>query len=188
MNPNFLRLTEELNALDCFEKAVSFIREAQSSDIAWKWVVLSLHGALYGFAVSASQGTNADSVSVPTRKGQRHLIGFDDAIKRCEAGRAGKTLVLSTEERKSIHTLTKVLRNNLEHYCPRHWSIELHGIPTMAVNCVRVIETLATATSAWVKLDNMAIQLTLVACKLPQPVGCLRANWLPAVASQESSA
>ena len=33
-----------------------------------------------------------------------------------------------------------------------------------------------------------AIQLTLVACKLPQPVGCLRANWLPAVASQESSA
>ena len=35
---------------------------------------------------------------------------------------------------------------------------------------------------------NRAIQLTLVACKLPQPVGCLRANWLPAVASQESSA
>ena len=50
------------------------------------------------------------------------------------------------------------------------------------------LEREAPEAAQVVKLRYRAIQLTLVACKLPQPVGCLRANWLPAVASQESSA
>ena len=156
MKPKFLRLTEELNALDDFEKAVFFIRETQHSDMAWKWVVLSLHGALYGFAISACQGTCADSVLDGTR-----LISFGEAIKRCKACRPGKPLVLSSAERKSIDALKKSLRNNLEHFRPRHWSIELHGFPTMAMNCIRVIETLATATSRSVKLDKTQRQHVL---------------------------
>lgn len=149
IQPKCLHLTEELNALDFFEKAVAFLRETNASDIAWKWVVIGLHGAMYGFAVSACRGTDSSSVV----QGE-HLISFDQALKRCESGRSGKPLVLSAEERESIRWLKKLLRNRFEHYRPCHWSIELHGFPTLALNCVRVIDTLATATSQWVHLER----------------------------------
>lgn len=149
IQPQFLHLTEELNALDFFEKAVVFLRETGTSVIAWKWVVIGLHGAMYGFAVSACRGTDSSSVV----QGE-HLISFDQAIKRCEAGRSGAPLVLSPEERESVRWLKKLLRNRFEHYRPCHWSIELHGFPTLVLNCVRIIETLATATSQWVHLER----------------------------------
>ena len=152
MNSKFFSLTEELNSLDYFDKAVSFIRETQYSDIEWKWVVLSLHGALYGFAVSACQGTNAHSVL--DNKRRNHLISFNEAIKRCEAGRAGKALVLSSEERKSVRVLKKVLRDEFEHFKPCNHTFRLNGIAEVALNCIHVTETLATATSPWVKLDK----------------------------------
>lgn len=177
MNSKFLRLTEELNALDYFEKAVSFIREAENSDIAWKWVILSLHGALYGFAISACQGASSDSVlegakarltkelrrltncSDSVLKGAKaqqkaHLIGFNRAIERCETLRGGKALVLSPEERKSICALKEFLRDEFEHFKPCNRSFRLNGIANVALDCIRVTETLATATSKWGKLDR----------------------------------
>ena len=149
IQPRYLRLTEELNAFDFFEKTVLFLRETDKSDVAWKWVVIGLHGALYGFAVSACQGTDSSSVVE-----KDHLISFDEALKRCEKGRAGNPLVLSLEERESVRWLKKILRNRFEHYRPCRWSIELHGFPTLVLNCVRVIETLATETSRSVHLNR----------------------------------
>lgn len=149
MAPAILNLTEELNALDYFEKAVQFMREADQSAIAWKWVVIGLHGALYGFAVSACRGTDSSSV---VRKG--HLISFDEAIKRCEEGRNGEPLPLSPDERESVRWLKKILRNRFEHYRPCHWSILLHGFPALSLNCVRIIERLAIKTSMWIHLEQ----------------------------------
>lgn len=83
----YLDLTEELNALEYLERVVSFVREAQSSEIAWKWVVISLFGAVYGFAVSACRGT--DSQSVLDERRRNYLIPFDEAIRRCEHGCGG---------------------------------------------------------------------------------------------------
>ena len=148
VNPKFLRLTAELNALDYFEKAVAFIRETPNSDIAWKWVAISLHGALYGFFVSASYGT--DCMAVLEGKHKKYLIGFGEAQKRCEEGREGIALVVSPDERKSIDDLKRLLRDDFEHFHPRASSIGLHGITTLALNCIRVIETVATG--GWVRV------------------------------------
>jgi hypothetical protein len=54
-----LILSEEKNALDYLEKAYSFIVQATTDVLAWKWVIISLHGALYGFAICALKGTNS---------------------------------------------------------------------------------------------------------------------------------
>jgi hypothetical protein len=154
MSPEYkyLRLTAELNALDYFERVVSFIRETQSSDIAWKWVAISLHGALYGFAVSACYGT--DCMSVLVGKNKNHLIGIDEAIKRCEEGREGRVLTLSAGERKSLDDLKRLLRDDFEHFRPQAYSIELHGITTLAIDCIRVIEALATTGWVAVRLSD----------------------------------
>ena len=155
MQPGFLELTEELNALDYFEKAVHFMHEAECSDWAWKWVTISLHGALYGFAVCASQGTDSRSVhKAPgkTGRGREKLLSFNEVLLRCEKGCSGKPLILSEEERMAISVLKEPLRNRFEHYQPCHWSIGLRGFPQLCLHCVRVIETLATETSIWVHL------------------------------------
>lgn len=155
MKPRFLELTEETNALDYLEKAVDALKQTCHSDWAWKWVTIGLHGALYGFAICASRGTDSDSVRKfdnKTKQRKNELIGFDAAIKRCEAGAAGTPLILTVDERKAIEVLKKTLRNNFEHYQPRHWSIELHGFPDLVIECVQVIERLATETSMWVRL------------------------------------
>jgi hypothetical protein len=59
----WLQLTEETNALDYLDKAVLYIRETQTTPTAWKWVILGLHGALYGFAICALKGTNPERVA-----------------------------------------------------------------------------------------------------------------------------
>jgi hypothetical protein len=151
MSEKFLRLTAELNALDYFEKAVFFVRETEKSDVAWKWVAISLHGALYGFLVSASYGT--DVTTVLKGKDNDYLIGFDEALKRCESGLGATKLTLTNEDRKSIDVLKNILRDNFEHFHPCANSIELHGITAFALNYVRMIEILATEGWVGVRLE-----------------------------------
>jgi hypothetical protein len=73
----YIRFTEE--------KAFMFISNVDVKPIDWKWVILSLHSALYGFAVAACRGTNSRSVIMESRKGRESLISFDEAIRRCKA-------------------------------------------------------------------------------------------------------
>ena len=80
----WLRFTEEDNALDYSEKAFFHISQTEKDKKSWKWVILSLHGALYGFAICAIKSTNPDRVTYTTKKGKVKLISFDDALNRCQ--------------------------------------------------------------------------------------------------------
>ncbi len=64
-----LSLSEETNALDYLEQAYHYTQQTEKKDIAWKWVILRLHGALYGFTICACKGTNPDNVIFKTKKG-----------------------------------------------------------------------------------------------------------------------
>ena len=266
----WLRLTEETNALDYLETAVGFIRETEKNRLAWKWVVLSLHSALYGFAICACQGTDYENVTTKTnkgsslfsvgdfidlpafvaklrtqqdpiskflwnqfsgptqevlksatstpaeqklalvqaldnilkgvliyepvrfagvalsqetnelksqnpigkdlirlnrllledayplqiakKKGEEKLISFDEALKRCQEPKCmnmlvdSQPLVLSGSQKDSIRRLKKELRNKMEHYVPSGWSIEIHGMPQIAIDVLDVIRFLALET------------------------------------------
>ncbi len=67
IRPKWLRLTEEINALDYLEKASYYIRETEVDVYAWKWVILALFGALYGFAICACKGSSPDWVTYETK-------------------------------------------------------------------------------------------------------------------------
>ena len=152
----WLRLTEETNALDYLEKAHDYIGQTESSDIAWKWVVLSLHGALYGFAICSLKGTNYDRVL----KKDGRLISFGEALKRCQDSRymrmtiMSRPLQLSAQERDSIRILRQHFRNNFEHYRPKLWYIELHGMSQIAICVLRVIRFLALDAGNYVNLTS----------------------------------
>ncbi|MFC1484167.1 hypothetical protein ACFL5M_05450 [Candidatus Neomarinimicrobiota bacterium] len=148
INSKWLLLSEETNALDYLEKVYFYIQQTEKSAIAWKWVVLALHSALYGFAICALQGTNPARVTYQTQKGVEKLIGFDEALKRCQNPRwmiqylHSKCLQLSKEEKASIKLLKRNLRDSFQHFIPRGWLIEIHGMPQMVIDCLNVIRFL----------------------------------------------
>ena len=155
----YLRLSEEVNALDYLEQAYRYIRQTDTNTIAWKWVVIALHGALYGFTICALKGTNPDNVTFKTKKGDK-LVSFDEALKRCQDSNQmkmtvmSKYLQLSDQQKESIRQLKNTLRNNFEHYKPMGWSIEIHGMPQIAINVLEVISFLALDTGNYVNLTQ----------------------------------
>src|SRR3972149_5479137 len=156
----WLRLTEETNALDYLEKANSFILLADRDPIAWKWVILCLHTALYGFAICALRGTNPDNVTYTTKKGQQKLITFGDAIERCQNPQfmqmtiMSRQLVLDEADREAVRLLKKTFRDNFEHFIPKGWSIEIHGFPEMAIRVLRMIRFLAFDSGNYIHLKS----------------------------------
>lgn len=152
----WLRLSEEKNAIDYLEKAVFFIKNSAKNYIEWKWVFIGLHGALYGFAIAACKGT--DSRSVTTKNGR--LIGFWEALKRCQDPNHmkmlvhSKNLILTEQQKESIESLTSLFRNEFEHFKPKGWSIEIHGMPEIAIDVLDVIRFLALETNTYVYLDE----------------------------------
>jgi hypothetical protein len=89
----WLRLTEASNALDSLQRTHDFLRVVDRDEMAWKWVIISLHDALYGFMVCALTGSDPDNVTVNfiVRNGNaaKRLIDFNFILL---AGKTGNRL------------------------------------------------------------------------------------------------
>lgn len=144
----WMRYDEQTNALDYLEKCYHFLKTVEKERQNWKWVIITLHSALYGFAISACRGTNSDSVIHRTKKGHERLIDFNEALKRCQDPNWMRVNIdykyyeLSNQQKESIRMLHKVFRNNFEHFTPKSWSIEIHDMPIMILDCLDVVRNL----------------------------------------------
>ncbi len=65
----------------------------------------------------------------------------------------GLALDLTDSQKDSIRRLKKTLRNNFEHYVPRGWSIEIHGLPRISIDVLDVILFLAVTTFRYQHLN-----------------------------------
>jgi hypothetical protein len=160
MDERYLSFTAETNALDYLKRAAHFVREAGSDDTAWKWIIIALHGSLYGFAICACKGTDYNNVTYETKSGHRRLISLGEALEACQDPKRmrmtviSKALVLSDDQRAAIKKLQESLRNPFEHYIPMSWYIELHGMPSLAIHCLEVIRFLALETGNYTMLSG----------------------------------
>ncbi len=152
----WMRYDERTNALDYLEKCYNFIKTVEKERQNWKWVIITLHSAIYGFAISACRGTNYQSVIIKTPKGHEILIDFDEAMKRCQDTRwmmvntDYKLFKLSPQQKESLRSLHKVFRNNFEHFTPKSWSIEIHDMPIMILDCLEILKYLVINSDvAW---------------------------------------
>lgn len=156
----WLRFTGETNALDFLERAGQFIQQTESDIKAWKWVILALHGALYGFAICACRSTNLENIIHRTKNGIERLITLDKALFICQDKEwmgtlyGGKPLILTARQKYSIKMLKKSLRNNFEHFKPKGWSIEIHGLPGIAIDILDIIRFLAVETFRYQHLNQ----------------------------------
>jgi hypothetical protein len=156
----YIRLTEETNALDYLKQAGEHIERTEEDSSAWKWVVLCLHSALYGFAICTVHGTDYDRVTYIAKSGQKKLIGFDEALKRAQDPNwmiqtmMSKPLKITDDQRRSILILKKEFRDKFEHFIPKSWSIEIHGFPQIAMDVLQVIRFLALDTGNYVLFNQ----------------------------------
>ena len=155
----WLRFTAETNALDYLDRAGKFIQQTASDIKAWKWVILALHGALYGFAICACRSTSHENIIYRMKNGIERLITLDKALLICQDSEwmgtlyGGKPLVLTESQKYSIKILKKSLRNNFEHFKPKGWSIEIHGLPGMSMDILDVVRFLSVETFRYQHLN-----------------------------------
>lgn len=166
-----LAITTETNAIDYLEKSYYFICQTVERPYAWKWVAISLHGALYGFAVSALIGPSwpdfliTDNKRTRAFKAHKHykhikqlrgsLIGFDNALRNCQTPKAmykpandqypenRNVLQLTEQECNSINKLKDALRNRFMHFKPGASYFRTDDFPKMALDVLGVIYYLA---------------------------------------------
>ena len=67
-------------------------------------------------------------------------------------------LVLTDSQKESINFAKKDLRNKFEHYIPSGWSIEIHGLPQIAIDLLDVIRFLAIETKTYIHLNQTQIR------------------------------
>ncbi len=66
------------SAIDSLQRVVHFLLEAQQNPWVWKWVILSMHDAFYGFAVCAVAGGDYSRVTGKKKKEASGL--WDDLL------------------------------------------------------------------------------------------------------------
>lgn len=138
----YARFTEGSNSIDYLEKAVSFIKSAENKPEDWKWVILSVHGALYGFMICTLKGSAPNNVSIG-KKGR--LIDFSEALKRCQEraymnlGGFTKILLLSENQKQALRQLHSDFRNEFVHYNGAFWSIHPDLMREMVMHCLNAL-------------------------------------------------
>jgi hypothetical protein len=141
----WLRLNGLENAIDNLEMTARFL-ESIESEKKWKWATIAIHQALYGFAICAVSGT--DSRWLLKKRGNKPdwLIDIWKALERAKDPqwmRFGEPLVTTPDEDDAIRRLVEEFRNEFEHFKPKHWSIEVSGMPRIFGHVLRVVRFLA---------------------------------------------
>jgi len=174
LGPDYIYFSQETNALDYLIRCAEFIERVVHGDDPrlWKWVVIALHGALYGFAISAARGTNNIAITCGG-KGKR-LVSLWKALKLCQEREHmsmltnSQPLKLSPPQKKAIDFLTPYWRNEFEHFVPSGHIFRLVGIPEAVSEVLDVIRFLALETHTFIDLSGMqqqAIETTVERAK-----------------------
>ncbi|WP_342488552.1 hypothetical protein MKX67_18395 [Cytobacillus sp. FSL W7-1323] len=117
------------NAIDFLEQAAIYHKDNNFSH-RFKWVCISLHGALYGFAVNSVGGTNPiERILKNTNKktNKWHLLNLMEILDLCQDPELiqvvnGKALKLTNYQEKAIKRLNEY-RNDFSHFGANGYSI-----------------------------------------------------------------
>jgi hypothetical protein len=153
-----LCMTELGNAADFLDRTLDFLEEIPKNKSAWKWVFISIHGALYGFLICSLQQTSFLEViergkdetlddlrwSLATRQEPLKPIGLHQAVRLCQDR---GLLTLTAQQEEAVTFLADGLRNPFEDYIPGGWSIYLAEVPRICRQVMEVTCGLMHSTS-----------------------------------------
>lgn len=140
----YIKFTSESLIVDDLEKILFFTQWVEINNNNWKWIITSLHNALYRTSIISCRNPNWENI----KSKKWWLISIGTALKQCqdksimEKFVMSKYLILSETQKKSIFDLTQTFRNNFEHFHPWIWAIEIHYFPMIILNIFEIIEFL----------------------------------------------
>jgi hypothetical protein len=161
----FLRTTEHEEAVRSLEWAELQARGLSTDPYLWKWVVAALHNATQGFMVLALWNGNG-LLTLRPRIAEKWLKAYEsggpfpaeklddflnlyakvkDANNFHTVG-AGPFAPSATTDR-SLKLLNEI-RNNFTHFTPKGWSLELAGLPRIALDALSLIHFLGWESTA----------------------------------------
>ncbi|GIO35802.1 hypothetical protein J41TS12_06630 [Paenibacillus antibioticophila] len=156
---SFIRTDERLESIKSLEKTIQFLEESEKDIYQWKWFLISLHNALQCFMVLALKGSNSLKI-MKTSDATKWMTAYESGsdypitkldffMKLFEKIQSDSIGMFTTSQRfesnESIDTSVKRLnefRNRFIHFMPKSWSLEIIGLPGLALDVLEVIEFL----------------------------------------------
>jgi hypothetical protein len=158
------------NAFDYLEKAVLFLANGEHDIWSWKWVSISLHGALYGFAVCMAKGDQQE-LKKPSQK--NWLDNFDLVFELCQNGKwinqfpGARKLVLTDQQKKSVELLQQLLRNGFEHFRPFSPDVKTDGLPEICSDYFALIKGIITESNTFsARWEEKQLQRAICLCDI----------------------
>jgi hypothetical protein len=158
----WLRTDEIGELIDAIEFSAEVGTKVQTSISHWKWLILALHNALQGACTCALRGHDTSGLLVLTKetaravwtwlettrqnpgapKPEEKLAPMLDLYKRTRRQLPEPHRLLANSERDRDVRKLNDLRNTFTHFIPQGFSLEVSGMPRIALHCCNVIEHL----------------------------------------------
>jgi hypothetical protein len=167
MGKNWIRIGEAEDVAGSVRHALRAAQMVQDDPLAWKWVALAIHSALQGACICHLTTTAAPIGAVTPRNAcdwieffersrtdagikspRTQLMGLPDLLKAIRkphsAGDCSNDagVPISDAELAWLRRFHEQIRNQFVHFEPMSWSLEVSGIPELAVLIARIIETI----------------------------------------------
>jgi hypothetical protein len=158
MPEEFYRTDLKENAIDDLEKLSKFLDLTKEDKSYWKWAIIALHSSLYKFMLLALKNTDCSGIWEKVKKkkdgllskidlfdSENKLISFLKAFKWIEdtkkmGGYVNSKAFISTPEiNEAMKRLNTELRNQLFHFKPMGWSIEINLIKEITQKTLPII-------------------------------------------------
>jgi len=155
---NWIRTDELDDAIDNLEMTAFFLEELPSHR-KWKWAIIAVHQALYGFAICSTTPSDASFALKDPSNPDSFLISIWTALKRArdpawKRWGHSQPLVTSKEEDRAIRKLVKEFRNEFAHFRPKAWAIEVSGMPDIFRRVLRVLDHFALTSDTITYYDE----------------------------------
>lgn len=141
----YVETDERRDVIASLEHCALSLIQAQQSDRAWKWVILSFHSALQSESTS-SRSENSDRPELQP-PGSR-VAAASELFERLQSSSAriesqcGAVLEVTDTQKKSFRRLNR-LRNEFTHFQPKGWSIEIGLIKASIADLLDVLASIA---------------------------------------------
>ncbi|MGA3058424.1 MAG: hypothetical protein ABSE70_10390 [Candidatus Limnocylindrales bacterium] len=159
--PAYLRTDAQEEAVSALEMFSDSLGAIATNRYRWKWAVLALHAAVQGFMVLGLRGSNDFDVLSPAAAkdwlaaveagdpppfDQKRLDTFLGLYRKVKSDRMlryvnSKQFHPGKTHDRSLAILNE-LRNEFTHFLPKHWSLEVSGLPAICGDCLDLIEFL----------------------------------------------
>lgn len=160
----YLRTDEEVETANAMQMAAQFATKLPEDLQMWRWVIIALHSAAQGVMVLSLRHGNGllalsdESYSAwmtayeknenPPPEKLDSYLNLYKKVKHKEWGQIGgnQRFVPKGSEGGDIKRLNS-LRNQFIHFTPKGWSLEVDGLPSIALATAHLISFLALETA-----------------------------------------